>query len=346
MGTGHLPPEYGEGMQQTRRTAALVLTLSLGTLALHTGGQAGGAQGTAPSPFFSRLTEAERQLLLATAGISSAEQFLPGVVPAGLPFPAPTLPGQRVVGAVTQPWGRTQVVWRSSLGADQAHVQVMQTLSRAGWVDQYPQADSSSVFRSAPDTAPTTFMPLCKPGVRGTLMAVTMPQDGPGQQAGSQVSLTYTPQDNPGGCPVRFQADDPAGRHFYSSFDGGSFTSPEQDLAARGVSLPVLLPPTGAEVEESGSLSGSDGYEEYATVFSALDAARVQRHYVAALQGQGWTLVGSVALGPEQVARLSAPATGGRIQTVTLSLMPRPEAPHRDDPSLRRYDLKFELRLR
>ncbi|MBB5233843.1 hypothetical protein [Deinococcus budaensis] len=329
-------------MTPTWRPAALVLTLTLGLAAV---AGAGGAQGSPPAPLFARLTEAERQLLLAAGGVSDATGFLPGRVPANLPFPLPALPGQTVIGTVTQPWGRTQVVWHSTLDPAQAQAQVTRTLRSAGWVDKYPQNDVMEVFRSAPESgAVQTFSPQCKPGVPGTLLAVTAPRAG----AGSQINLTYDRQDggNPQGCPANFQAPDSGEDHFYSPSRGGGFVDPVQTLAQRGVRLPALRPPAGAEVEQSGLNYGGDEYTAYAKVYSALDAARVHGHYVAALQAQGWTLVGSAALGQERIARLTAPAAGQRTQSVTLALMPRPGQRRQDQPALSRYDLKFELLLR
>lgn len=278
-------------------------------------------------------------------GVSDATGFLSGRVPANLPFPLPALPGQTVVGTITQPWGRTQVVWHSTLGAAQAQAQVMRTLRSAGWVDRYPQNEVIEVFQSASEPA-QTFVPQCKPKVPGTLMAVTAPRAASARAApagtGSQITLTYDPQDGggPGGCPVNVRAADSREDHFYSPSRGADFTNPVQTLAQRDVKLPVLRPPAGAEVEPSGLTYGEDDYAAYARVFTTLDAAGVQRHYVAAMQAQGWTLVGNVMLGREWIARLTAPA-GKQTQTVTLSLMPRPELPPQEAGApLRRHDVK------
>ena len=48
------------------------------------------------APLFERLSPAERQLLLSVAGVSSGDQFQPGRLLPGLPFPAPALPGARL----------------------------------------------------------------------------------------------------------------------------------------------------------------------------------------------------------------------------------------------------------
>lgn len=325
-------------MTPTRRTAALVLTLGLAAVA-----GAGGAQGGSPSPLFSRLTEAERQLLLAAVGVSGAENFLPGQLPASLPYRPPALPGQTVVGTVVQPDASIAVV-RTSSGDAAAHAAALEALRRDGWRDLYSRSSAREVFQTSPLGTSRVFYPLCKPGLPGNLTVTSFPL-GAGQ--GTQVTYRYGTFSGAGGrCPADLGQFDPVQANHYEPARDRTFRDPWQELLDSGVKVPVLAAPAGAEVEPSGSRWDMSSFDTYVKVFTPQTAAQVREHYVRALQAQGWRLGSVQTLNGEQITRFVY-RQGQQDREGVLSLMPRPGLGRTQaGVALNRYDVQLRLTYR
>ncbi|PNY80246.1 hypothetical protein [Deinococcus koreensis] len=293
---------------------------------------------TPTADLFSKLSPAERDLLLASAGVSSGDQFRPGVLAPGLVFPVASLANREVVGSVTQPQS-TLVVLRTSLAPAAAQKMALDTLRRAGWIDQYSQPNRD-VFQSSPG-AGETFYPQCKPGVPGSLTVMSQP----GARTGSaQVTYRYSVYAGfDSGCPAN-SGNDPTRANFYSPERTATYTDPLKDMLDQGLRLPLLAAPAGADVQSSGSSYGRDEYSTYATVYTTLSAEQIRSHYVGALKPQGWAATGFTTLNSEQITRFKF-RQGNREREGTLALMPRPEL-GRDQGGVRqaRYDVQLQIR--
>lgn len=322
------------------------MTRSFRTLAL--GLWLGGAVLAQPATpdLLSRLTEAERALLLAAAGVGSTDAFSPGQVAPGLPFRLPALPGQSVVGSVAQP-GATLVVVRTTAAPEAARVAALKVLALEGWRDQYDPATTAGVFQSSfgDGAVVSTLTSQCKPGVPGSLAVSASPAAG-----GSQVTYRYF---SFGGvsstCPANLEWSDPAQVNAYSPTRDFPSRDPLAELRAGGLVLPTLPAPAGARVNSSGSRYGAEGpsgpyYATYAIVRTGQTPDAVLAHYVAALRTQGWT-PGTPQRGTD--GEWTVPLTarqGGQERRGTLSLMPRPElASTEGSVRLNRLDVQFAV---
>lgn len=316
-------------------------TLALGLLL----GGAGLAQPATPD-LLSRLTEAERALLLSAAGVGSADAFLPGQVAPGLPFGLPALPGQSVVGSVMQP-GATLVVVRTTAAPEAARVAAMKVLALGGWRNQYDPATSEGVFQSSfgDGVAVQTLVSQCKPGVPGSLAVWASPAAG-----GSQVTYRFFPfVGTSSTCPANLEWSDPAQQNFYSPTRDFPTREPLTELRAGGLVLPTLPAPAGARVNQSGSRYGAAGpngpfYATYAIVRTGQGPDAVLAHYVAALRTQGWT-PGTPQRGADGEWTVPLTARQGRQERRgTLSLMPRPELGTTEGGvRLNRLDVQFAV---
>lgn len=297
-------------------------TLALGLLLGGTAFAQPAAQGV-----LSRLTEAERALLLTAAGVGSADAFLPGQVAAGLPFRLPALPGQSVVGSVAQP-GATLVVVRTTAAPEAARVAAMKVLALEGWRDQYDPAMTAGVFQSSfgDGAVVSTLTSQCKPGVPGSLVVSATPAPGGSQVTYRFFSLVGTSST----CPANLEWSDPAQVNFYSPGRDAPIRDPLAELRAGGLVLPTLPAPAGARVNQSGSRYGAEGpdgpfYATYAIVRTGQGPDAVLAHYVAALRAQGWT-PGTPQRGADGEWTVALTARqGGQERRGTFSLMPRPE---------------------
>ncbi|KEF34827.1 hypothetical protein RDMS_05225 [Deinococcus sp. RL] len=321
----------------TLRLRPLAFGLLLGGAAL--------AQPATPD-LLSRLTEAERALLLSAVGIASADAFLPGRVAPDLPFAPPALPGQSVVGSVMQPGGALVVV-RTTATPEAARVAALKVLALGGWRDQYDLTGSGDVFQSSfgDGFAVQTVMSQCKPGVPGSLAVTASPAPG-----GSQVTYRYLSFTGISStCPANLEWNDPAQRNFYAPGRNAPARDPLAELRAGGLVLPTLSAPAGARVSQGGSWSSTDGptgpfYAAYATVRTAQDAQAVLAHYVAALRAQGWT-PGQAQRGADGEWTVTLTARqGGQERRGSLALMPRPELVTTEGGvRLNRLDVRFTV---
>lgn len=333
-------PDLAQGgvrWSMTPRLRPLALGLLLGGAAL--------SQPATPD-LLSRLSDAERALLYAAAGVSGPGAFLPGQVAPGLPFGLPTLPGQSVVGSVGQPGG-TLVVVRTTAAPEAARAAALKVLALSGWRDQYDPATSEGVFQSSFGDGSTVqaLVSQCKPGVPGSLAVWASPAAG-----GSQVTYRFSSFVGVSStCPANLEWSDPAQRNFYSPGRDAPARDPLAELRAGGLALPTLPAPAGARVSQSGSWSSADGptgpfYAAYATVRTAQDAQAVLAHYAAALRTQGWT-PGSPQRGADGEWTVALTARqGGQERRGSLALMPRPElGTVEGGTQLNRLDIRFAV---
>ncbi|MHA0035706.1 hypothetical protein [Deinococcus sp. PESE-13] len=298
------------------------------------------AQGTPPTPvlgaaLFERLTPAERQLLLAVVGVSGSDQFQPGQVLLGLPFPAPTLPGQQVIGSVKQSDG-IRVVVRTSLEATAAQQTAANALKAAGWQEQYPSSAGQIVFESS--RSGQYVSPLCKPGVPGALSVFAFDAEA----GHAQVSYQYSrfPASQP--CPANMPQENPAQVNFYAPYRNQTVYRPADRLQERGVKLPRLAAPEGAQVEATNLTSGDTELTAYTSVYGTQSTETLRRHYAAALQTQGWQLVDTLTFAGQSVTRFTFRA--GKEEGVgTLSLKARTDLKDTTRPP--RHDVQLELQL-
>ena len=320
-------------MRQPFWQASLVLaSLLLG------GAQAQGIQA-APvtgAPLFERLSPAERQLLLSVAGVSSGDQFQPGRLLPGLPFPAPALPGQQVIGSVKQSNG-IRVVVRTSLEANAAQQTAEKALRAAGWQNLYPGVDSGGlIFQSSPTEQYVS--PLCRPGVPGTLTVYAFG----GGTDGAQVSYGYSLTGFSQSCPANMPQEDPTQLNFYAPYRNQTVYRPADRLQERGVKLPRLAAPEGAQVEATNLTSGDTELTAYTTVYGTQGTEALRRHYAAALQTQGWQVVDTRTFAGQSVTRFTFRA--GKEEGVgTLSLKARTDLKDTTRPP--RHDVQLELQL-
>ncbi|GGI78372.1 hypothetical protein [Deinococcus wulumuqiensis] len=299
------------------------------------------AQGTPPTPvlgaaLFERLTPAERQLLLAVVGVSGSDQFQPGQVLPGLPFPAPTLPGQQVVGSVSQTGG-SRVIVRTTLAPTAAQQTAEKALRAAGWQNLYPDAGMTGlVFESS--RRGEYVSPLCKPGVPGTLTVYAFG----GETGGAQVSYGYSLTGFSQSCPANMPQDDPAQLNFYAPYRNQTVYRPADRLEKRGLKLPQLPAPDGAQVESTNLTSGDTEVSAYTSIYGSQDTEALRRHYAAALQAQGWQLVDTRTFAGQSVTRFTFRA--GKEEGVgTLSLKARTDLKDTTRPP--RHDVQLELQL-
>lgn len=312
--------------------ATLALTLTGGTLAQ-----------TAGSDLFSKLSDAERELLLATAGVSGTDRFLPGQLPTALPYRAPALPGQTVVGGVVQPSGSLVVV-RTTAGEDAAQQAAQAALRADGWIDQYGRSPSTSVFQAASGSSGQTFYPLCKPGVPGSLTVTSFARQ---DTSGTQVTYRYTASTELNqGCPSTLGREDAEDRNFYSPEQDASFKTPAQVIGENGAQVPSLPAPLGAQVEESGSRWDGTNFDTYVKIYSSQGVASLRNAYVAALKAQGWAVTASSTLNGEQITRFKY-KLGSQEREGVFSIIARPEL-GRDTGGgkLSRYDAQLRLAYR
>ena len=319
-------------MRQPFWQASLVLaSLLLG------GAQAQGTQA-APvtgAPLFERLSPAERQLLLSVAGVSSGDQFQPGRLLPGLPFPAPALPGQQVIGSVKQSDG-IRVVVRTSLEANAAQQTAEKALRAAGWQNLYPGVDNGGlIFQSSPTEQYVS--PLCRPGVPGSLTVFAFESE-PGS---SQVSYQYSSL-GAQGCPANMPQEDPTQLNFYAPYRNQTVYRPADRLQERGVKLPQLAAPGGAQVQNTNLTSGDTEITAYTSVYGTQSTEALRQHYAAALQTQGWQLVDTRTFAGQSVTRFTFRA--GKEEGVgTLSLKARTDLKDTTRPP--RHDVQLELQL-
>ena len=319
-------------MRQPFWQASLVLaSLLLG------GAQAQGTQAApvTDAPLFERLSPAERQLLLSVAGVSSGDQFQPGRLLPGLPFPAPALPGQQVIGSVKQSDG-IRVVVRTSLEANAAQQTAEKALRAAGWQNLYPGVDNGGlIFQSSPTEQYVS--PLCRPGVPGSLTVFAFESE-PGS---SQVSYQYSSL-GAQGCPANMPQEDPTQLNFYAPYRNQTVYRPADRLQERGVKLPRLAAPEGAQVEATNLTSGDTELTAYTSVYGTQSTETLRQHYAAALQAQGWQLVDTRTLAGQSVTRFTFRA--GKEEGVgTLSLKARTDLKDTTRPP--RHDIQLELQL-
>ena len=320
-------------MRQPFWRASLVLaSLLLG------GAQAQGTQAApvTDAPLFERLSPAERQLLLSVAGVSSGDQFQPGRLLPGLPFPAPALPGQQVIGSVKQSDG-IRVVVRTSLEANAAQQTAEKALRAAGWQNLYPGVDSGGlIFQSSPTEQYVS--PLCRPGVPGSLTVFAFESE-PGS---SQVSYQYSSLGASQGCPANMPQEDPTQLNFYAPYRNQTVYRPADRLQERGVKLPRLAAPEGAQVEATNLTSGDTELTAYTSVYGPQGTEALRRHYAAALQTQGWQVVDTRTFAGQSVTRFTFRA--GKEEGVgTLSLKARTDLKDTTRPP--RHDVQLELQL-
>lgn len=303
------------------------------------------AQPATPD-LFSRLTEAERALLLATAGVASPEGFRPGQLPPELPFRLPNLPAQTLVGSVVQPWS-TLVVVRTTVAPEAARVTALKVLALEGWRDQYESAITEGVFQGSfgDGAAVQAFVGQCKPGVPGSLVVHASPATG-----GSQVIYRYSSFEGVSStCPANLEWTDPSQQNFYSPGRNHPVRDPLAELRASGLVLPSLPAPAGARISPSGSSYGLEGpngpfYTTYVIVRTAQAPDAVLTHYLSALRTRGWTPgIPQRSREGEWTVALTA-QQGGKERRATFSLMPRPELGTTEGfTRLNRVDVQFVL---
>lgn len=293
---------------------------------------------TGGAPLFERLTPAERQLLLAVAGVSGGDQFQPGRVLADLPFPAPALPGQQVVGSVRQQVG-SRVIVRTSLNETQAQQAAERALRAAGWQDRYPRP-GGLVFESGRGGA-EYVSPLCKPGVPGSLTVFAF-GDG-GGDGGSVVNYGYSAFPVAESCPAGLPRENAAEINFYAPYrQAAVYTDPAGPLAKRGLKLPLLPAPAGAQVEGTSTTAGDTEFSAFTSVYGPQSTEALRQHYVAALQAQGWQLVDTRTLAGQSVTRLTF-RFGAQEGVGTLSLRARTDLANTSRPP--RHDVQLRLLL-
>jgi len=320
----------------------MISSLRILALGLFVGGAAL-AQPAIPD-LFSRLTETERALLLATAGVGGPDAFRPAQLPPAMLFRLPNLPGQTLVGSVVQP-GATMVVVRTTAAPEAAQVAAIKVLTLEGWRNQYDPAAVQGVFQTsfADETVSRNFISQCKPGIPGglTVTATSIP-------GGSQVIYRYFSfQGVSVTCPANLEWTDPAQRNFYSPGRNLPSRDTLAELRAGGLVLPSLPAPSGGVVNSSGSSYGSYGpngpyYTTYAIVRAPQAPDAVLTHYLTALRAQGWT-PGTPQRSAEGEWTVNLTARqGGEERRATLSLMPRPELGTAEgDTRLSRVDVQF-----
>ncbi|AFZ67990.1 hypothetical protein [Deinococcus peraridilitoris] len=322
----------------------MISSLRILAMSLLVGGAAL-AQPASPD-LFSRLTEAERALLLATAGVGSPEAFRPGQLPPALPFRLPNLPGQTLIGSVVQPWS-TLVVVHTTVAPEAARVTARKVLALEGWRDQYESATTEGVFQSSfgNGTVVQAFSGQCRPGVPGSLVVQAIPAAG-----GTRVTYRYSSFEGASStCPANLEWTDPAQQNFYSPGRNQSVRDPLAELRASGLVLPSLPAPAGTRISPSGSSYGLEGpngpfYTTYVIVRSAQAPDAVLTHYLTALRTRGWTPgVPRRSKEGEWTVTLTA-QQGGKERRATFSLMPRPELGTTEGVTrLNRVDVRFAL---
>lgn len=328
-------------MKRLLLTATLVL--ALGGPSHGAGAQTVGAQ-PAGGDLLSKLSDAERELLLATAGVSGADRFLPGQLPPALPYRAPALPGQTVLGGVVQPSGSVVVV-RTTAGEDAAQAAAQAALRADGWTDQYPRGSGESVFQTALGGPERAFYPLCKPGTPGSLTVTSFAlQDRPG----TQVAYRYTTfvGGSGQGCPSNMGREGAEDRNYYAPEQDASFKTPAQVIEESGARVPSLPAPPGAQVEQSGSRWDGSSFDVYVKIFSSQGLGSLRDAYVGALKAQGWTVTGTSTLNGEQLTRFKY-KLGDQEREGVLSIVARPEL-GRDAGGgrLNRYDAQLRMAYR
>lgn len=288
------------------------------------------------------LSSAERDLLLAAAGLTGAEQFQPGVLASGLPFVVPAFTGRTVVGSMLQP-NMTIVVVRTSLMPEVAQNVALGTLKKAGWLDQYPtSATSREVFQNT-DLSGQVYVSLCRPGVTGQLNVTSVPWGRGAAQVTYRLNQ-FSGMDS--ACPANQDWNDPKQANYYSPERTATYRDPLQDLLDKGLKLPSLAAPAGAQLENSGSSYSESEYSTYSKVYTTQTAAQILAHYTAALRAQGWVQTAVTPLNTEQIVRFRY-RQGTVEREGMLALMPRPELGRtRDGRTQKRYDVKLELRLK
>ncbi|GGK24539.1 hypothetical protein GCM10008955_17680 [Deinococcus malanensis] len=306
----------------------------------------GGAALAQPAnpDLFSRLTETERALLLATAGVGSPDAFRPAQLPPAMSFRLPNLPGQTLVGSVVQP-GTTLIVVRTTATPEAAQVAAIKVLAQEGWRNQHDSAATQNVFQSnfGDGSVIRNSISQCKPGVPGvvTVHAIPTPQ-------GTQVTYRYYSMEGFSvTCPANLEWTDPVQRNFYAPGRNLPSRDPLTELRAGGLVLPSLSAPSGGRVNSSGSSYGSEGpngpyYITYAIVRAPQAPDAVLTHYLGTLRAQGWT-PGTPKRSPEGEWTVSLTAQqGGEERRATFSLMPRPELGTTEgDIRLNRVDVQF-----
>ncbi|MBZ9712142.1 hypothetical protein [Deinococcus multiflagellatus] len=294
----------------------------------------------AGSDLFSRLTEGERALLLAAAGVSAADAFRPGQLPSAVPFRLPTLPGQNLLGSVVRP-DTMLVVVRSAATPEAAQLAANKALSAEGWRAQYedtPEGDRVFALSTA-EAATTSVRPQCKPGVPGALTVSASAVPG-----GSQVVYSfYTFAGMSALCPASLEWTDPAYQNYFSPGRGVPSRDPLAALRATGLVLPSLPAPAGARVSPAGSSFGESSYSTYATVRTAQAPVTVLDHYLGALRAQGW-VPATTKRSTEGLWTVALTARqGGRERRATLSVMPRTEPANPGAAGLNRVDVQFAV---
>ncbi|WP_235693142.1 hypothetical protein [Deinococcus aquaedulcis] len=294
----------------------------------------------AGSDLFSRLTEGERALLLATAGVSAADAFRPGQLPSTLPFRLPTLPGQTLVGSVVKP-ETTLVVVRSTATPEAAQLAANKALAVEGWRDQYDDpSEGERIFAfSTPAGETTVIKSQCKPGVPGSLAVSASAVPG-----GSQVVYSvYTFAGMSALCPASLEWNDPAYQNYFSPGRGVPSRHPLAALRATGMVLPSLPAPAGARVSPGGSSYSDSSYATYATVRTAQAPVTVLDHYLGALRAQGWTTAAPKRSAEGLWTVALTARQGGQERRATLSVMPRTEPATPGGAGLNRVDVRFAV---
>jgi len=117
---------------------------------------------------------------------------------------------------------------------------------------------------------------------------------------------------------------------------------PADRLQERGVKLPRLAAPEGAQVEATNLTSGDTELTAYTSVYGTQSTETLRQHYAAALQAQGWQLVDTRTLAGQSVTRFTFRA--GKEEGVgTLSLKARTDLKDTTRPP--RHDVQLELQL-
>lgn len=294
----------------------------------------------AQTDVLSKLSPAERDLLLAAGNIGGLNGFLPGVVGPDLPFEVAPLAGRAVVGTVRQFDGAVVVV-RTTLDADTAQRVAEGLLRKNGWQDAYPRGGGErEVFQSGSSIG-RSFYPLCKKGVPGQLTVTSFDQVGGAQLAYRLNAFSGISSS----CPAFSSNNDPKQANYYAPQNDSTYVDPLQKQIDAGLKLPKLVAPPQASVELSGSMYSDTEYSTYVTLYSPQSAEAVRASYAAALRAQGWAPVGSTTVlnGQERISRYTF-RQGTREREGSLSLMPRPDLGRTEgSQKLNRYDVRLKL---
>lgn len=322
------------------RTSLVLASLVLGAAQAQATTQGTPAAPVTGAALFERLTPAERQLLLAVASVSSSDQFQPGRLLPGLPFPAPALPGQQVVGSVKQSDG-SRVIVRTTLAPTAAQQTAEKALRAAGWQSLYPGADGGGlIFESSRSEGYVS--PLCKPGVPGSLTVYAF---GGGTE-GAQVSYGYNLTGFSPSCPANIPPEDSAQLNFYAPYRNQTVYRPASTLEKRGLKLPQLPAPDGAQVESTNLNSGDTEVSAYTSVYGPQGTEQgteaLRRHYAAALEAQGWQLVDTRTIAGQSVTRFTF-RVGSSEGLGTLSLKARTDLNDATRPP--RHDVQLSLQV-